>query len=87
MCPVAGTWPTRYDVVLCTYVLNVITDDVLRGYALNTVQAVTKPGGVAFVTVRRDLAADTDSQRRVYLDFPSLVIGTGFEAYRIQRPA
>lgn len=74
----------RYDIVLCTYVLNVITCDAERAEALRQVQEWTKPGGVAFVTVRRDLDADTESQRRIFLDFPSIVAGTGFETYRIE---
>lgn len=75
-----------YDVVLCTYVLNVILDEFERQVVLNTLQAALKPGGVAFVTVRRDIDADTETQHRIVLDFPTLVDGTGFAIYHITKP-
>lgn len=79
--------PVAFDVVLCTYVLNVIRDKHERDEALAMINVLTKPGGVAFVTVRRDLDGDTESQRVIHLDFPSIVAGTGFEIYRIDKPA
>ena len=75
-----------YDVVLCTYVLNVIVDADERAEALRDMLSCVKPGGVAFVTVRRDLDGDTESQRLIRLDFPTLVDGTGFAIYRLDKP-
>jgi hypothetical protein len=73
-----------YDVVLCTYVLNVILDDGERAAALYALRQWIKPGGVAFVTVRRDIATPTATQTPVFLDFPAIHDGTDFATYRVK---
>ncbi len=62
--------PQRFfDTVLCTYVLNVVKKDEEEA-VLDSLRAKLRPGGRAYVTVRRDLAADTPTQRVVELDLP-----------------
>lgn len=74
----------RYDVITCTYVLNVVLDAGERARMLACIRSLLKPSGVSFVTVRRDIDGDTASQRLIRLDFPCLHDGTGFATYRLQ---
>lgn len=81
-----GRWyplDRAYDYVLSTYVLNVILERAERNRALAIIRQCLKPRGVAFVTVRRDLDGDTDSQRLIRLDFPLIHDGTDFATYRV----
>ena len=82
-------WPLRpvgdFDVVLCTYVLNVVTKEdeyqilwALRGYR--------KRGGKIYVTVRRDLPREGKEgrgcfQRYVELQAESVWKTAGYETY------
>lgn len=53
----------KYDVVLCTYVLNVV-DEKDRKTIIKQLKGLTKPGGTVYITVRRDLKKNhTVSQR------------------------
>ena len=45
----------KFDTILCTYVLNVIEDYEERRRVLHRIADALAPGGVAYVTVRRDL--------------------------------
>lgn len=44
-----------YDTILCTFVLNVIEDDIERDRTLREMASLLWPSGTAYVTVRRDL--------------------------------
>jgi hypothetical protein len=59
-----------YDTITCHYVLNVVPEasDILKD-----IRSLLIPGGKAYVTVRRDLTRDTNTQRIVRLDLPVLV--------------
>lgn len=46
----------EFDVILCTYVLNVIEDYDKRQAVLTRIADLLTPSGTAYVTVRRDLA-------------------------------
>jgi SAM-dependent methyltransferase len=52
-----------YDVVTCTYVLNVIEDDDERDSVLDSIRALLKPGGTAYIAVRADVKAAHTTQR------------------------
>lgn len=77
-------WAFRYHFVTCTYVLNVILEEQERELALRNIRALLACDGVAYVTVRRDLDGDTESQRLIFLDFPLLHDGSDFATYRVQ---
>ena len=44
----------QYDTITCNYVLNVIEKPGDRAEVLNNIRYLLKPGGVAYITVRRD---------------------------------
>jgi hypothetical protein len=57
-------WPgVRFDVVLCTYVLNVVEPGPNRYHILDALRRCVKPEGRIFVTVRRDIKIDYTSSR------------------------
>ena len=64
----------KYDVVLCTYVLNVTCNDSEMLCIMADAMSCLKTGGVAYFSVRRDLYEDTvakttkATQRRVHPD-------------------
>lgn len=61
-----------YDTILCTYVLNVVSEET-EAQILGKIETLLKPGGAAYVTVRRDLPeGGSDSQRYVLLNLPVL---------------
>jgi len=45
----------RYAVITCTYVLNVIESPVRRAAIVKQIREHLYPGGVAYITVRRDV--------------------------------
>ena len=53
----------EYDVVTCTYVLNVIEDDDERDSVLAGIRALLKPGGTAYIAVRNDVKTAHTTQR------------------------
>lgn len=64
----------RYHTITCTYVLNVVHED-LQPLIINDVMKLLAPGGKAYFTVRRDILVrqmptKTTLQRPVYLDLP-----------------
>ena len=77
--------PTKkFDTIMCNYVLNVIIDPIQREEVLLHITSLLKPGGTAFITVRRDITKGTASQCVVILDEETLVHAKGkFETYRI----
>lgn len=44
----------NYDTITCNYVLNVIESVHERTEVLNNIRYLLKPGGVAYITIRRD---------------------------------
>jgi len=79
--------PRLNDVVLCTYVLNVL-DGVERHRVLWGICERLQPWGEAFITVRRDLprvGVLNGVQRWVELPFTSLRKTATYEIYRASR--
>jgi 2-polyprenyl-3-methyl-5-hydroxy-6-metoxy-1,4-benzoquinol methylase len=74
----------KYDVILCTYVLNVVTV-IEQKLIINHIKDLLVPGGVAYFTVRRDIKEDIHykdySQRVVYLPFNTAIKHKDFEIY------
>lgn len=68
-------YPTgKYDVVLCTYVLNVLHCPSEREQVIQRVTSLLAPGGRAYFTVRRDIPkTGTPTQAYVVLPGMSLV--------------
>tara|TARA_B100000131_G_scaffold289029_2_gene300767 strand:- start:267 stop:734 length:468 start_codon:yes stop_codon:yes gene_type:complete len=64
-----------YDVVLCTFVLNVIREHDERAL-LDNIKRLMKKGGKSYLTVRRDLKKEGETsrgyQRNVRLNLPVL---------------
>ena len=63
-----------FDTITCNYVLNVMPADY-AGDVLEEIRSLLKPDGVAYITVRRDVAVDGHTakgtyQRNVVLDLP-----------------
>ena len=78
-----------YDIITCTYVLNVV-DVWEQADIVNSIAECLAPGGHAFISVRRDLWRGDDvaprsgrgcKQRYVELDLPTLVVNSQFEIY------
>lgn len=80
-----------YDTILCTYVLNVIDDPAGQRLVLHDIVRRLKPGGRAYITVRRDITAPTLGrsgawQVPVTLDLPSVYHRRGaFEVYDLRK--
>jgi hypothetical protein len=72
----APTYPTaKYDIITCNYVLNVIESTTERSNVLSNIKSLLKPGGVAYVSVRRDKMAEGYTKTGTYqatvkLDLP-----------------
>ena len=77
----------KYDVILCSYVLCVVTEEE-QTEIINTIKNLLKPNGKAYFTVRRDLKEQIDyddySQRIVYLPFNSIYKHRDFEIYEYE---
>lgn len=52
----------KYDIVLCTYVLNVV-DEPTRKSIIKRLKDLTKSNGKVYITVRRDIKKHTVSQK------------------------
>lgn len=52
-----------YDVVTCNYVLNVIEDPGARADVVSKITSLLAPGGVAYLTVRRDVRGEVATSR------------------------
>jgi hypothetical protein len=74
----------QYDTIVCTYVLNVVPEEV-QEQILETIRGLLKPEGRAYVSVRRDIPAHVVgvSQWVVRLDEPSIRCVAGYEIYEI----
>jgi 2-polyprenyl-3-methyl-5-hydroxy-6-metoxy-1,4-benzoquinol methylase len=78
-----------YDVVLCTYVINCLKPE-FEPEILEHIRMLLKPGGVAFITVRRDLPKGESFgrtyQRHVELDLPIITrVRKGFITYKLTK--
>lgn len=64
----SGALNKKYDVVLCTYVLNVIGNET-REAVIGKLKSLVLPGGKIYITVRRDFKKDyvTKKGTRQYL--------------------
>jgi len=67
----SGVPEGKFDTITCNYVLNVVTEEEAFGI-VQDIESRLAPGGHAYITVRRDLKGnkDTDTQRNVELDLP-----------------
>ncbi len=78
-----------FEVILCTYVLNVVPEAEAT-QILDRLRQLLTPSGVAYVTVRRDMPHDYVSgsglvQRRVVLDLPTVHEDSKFCIYEVER--
>lgn len=66
--------PARvFDTITCNYVLNVIPDQAERVQVLKDIQSLLADNNsLAFISVRRDLKHDTNTQFLVELNLPTL---------------
>jgi SAM-dependent methyltransferase len=83
-------WPDQlFDTITCNYVLNVI-DHEEAVKIIKRIQSLLKWGGIAYITVRRDIENEGITkkgtlQRNVYLNAPTVVETTRFHIYCITR--
>ena len=77
-----------FDVVLCTYVLNIVPESE-EADILKSLRYCLADEGRAFVSVRRDIKADKPGrgcvQRSVELSSASLVKNSSFEIYMFEK--
>jgi hypothetical protein len=81
----------KYDTVTCTYVLNVVDPEDVA-YILEDIRRLLAPGGIAYLTVRRDLGPAPrngrgTTQRNVVLDLPILKETSGYCTYTFRNPS
>lgn len=69
-----------FDQVLCTYVLNVCTDDEIK-VILDDLSGYCKQDGRIFISVRRDLKEVSDIQRYIELDLTPYVENSKYCIY------
>tara|TARA_Y100000287_G_scaffold185814_2_gene190182 strand:- start:5395 stop:5835 length:441 start_codon:yes stop_codon:yes gene_type:complete len=74
----------RFETILCTYVLNVI-DKSDESDVLNKIKKLLKPGGKAYISVRRDIKKDGPTsrgfQRKVFLDLETIKSSSSYCIY------
>ena len=77
---------TKYDTILCTYVLNVV-DEKTQADILSSIKSLLNKNGEAFLSVRRDVKKDGPTskgfQRNVILDLEVIKSNSGFCIYRL----
>lgn len=69
-----------FDTIICNYVLNTV-DAETGFYILADIESRLSKEGRAFIIVRRDLSADTLTQRIVKLDLPIFKANSRFCIY------
>lgn len=77
----------KFDTIVCNYVLNVV-DDKTQEEIIRNIRGLMKPGGTAYISVRRDLPTGGRSgrgtyQRYVVLPYESVSKNSTREIYRI----
>jgi hypothetical protein len=55
-----------YDVITCNYVLNVVPDPLERQRILDNIRILLMKGGVAYITVRRDVKTTGYTKKGTY---------------------
>ncbi len=79
----------KYDTIVSNYVLNVVSPETQRK-VLARIRSLLKSGGIAYISVRRDLPKSGKIgrgtfQRYVVLRLPSIRKTSGYEIYRMVR--
>jgi ATP adenylyltransferase len=89
--PEYAPWPPSgpYDAIVCHYVLNVLPA-ADESKVLDAIESLLTDGGVAYITVRRDLPETGRQgrgiwQRYVTLDLPSVYRDSGCEIYMMTK--
>lgn len=91
--PIHRPWDTTsrtgfFDVITCTYVLNVLTERE-QDLALVDISRLLAPGGVAYITVRRDIPEQGAKGRggvwQRYVDLPGFELVKRTNSYAIYR--
>jgi hypothetical protein len=83
--------PTKkYSSITCTYVLNVIKTKKERNEVIKKLKHYLKPGGVAYIAVRRDIKREGKTsigthQYNVELNLPVLRETKGFAIYEVRK--
>lgn len=77
----------KYDIITCTYVLNVV-DKYERELIIESIRKSLKPGGKAYISVRRDIKTPTKTkigthQWPVYLPYKIIKENSSFCIYEI----
>ena len=80
----------KYDTILCTYVLNVVTDFAEQDI-LKKILGLLNDGGKAYLTVRRDIKKEGETsrgfQRNVTLNYPVVKEYKGnYCIYEVSKP-
>lgn len=78
-----------YDVITCNYVLNVIPTPAARQAVLDNIRILLKKGGIAYVTIRRDVKTEGYTKRGTYqenvrLDLPVLWENSNYCTYLLR---
>lgn len=85
----APEMPTgKFDNIVCNYVLNVI-DESEAAQVLANIKSLLKVGGVAYITVRRDIKKEGVTsrgtyQRTVHLDLPIVKETSSYCIYKLE---
>ena len=74
----------KFDTIVCSYVLNVVSDGVQHGI-IRDIEQRLKPNGFAYLVVRRDLTGNETTQRIVKLNLPVLTENSGYCIYETWR--
>lgn len=70
----------KWDIILCTYVLNVIRFKKERDEIVRLISNISKK---AYITVRKDIPKYSKTQYRVELDYPVLYHNSKFCIYQV----
>lgn len=75
-----------FDIILCTYVLNVLGSDEMHK-TLHHIKSRLRCGGIAYISVRRDIKEPTPGrnciQWPIQLPLPSVTTNSKFEIYKL----
>ena len=74
----------KYDIIVCIYVLNVVSTKEQNKIIIN-VKKLLRKGGKAYFAVRRDLKIKTKTQRIVKLNLSKLVENSSFCIYKLNQ--